>query len=140
MKKSSSISFLGQTIDIEPKEKLSDEKLHFLVRFCTNTNGLGDLSYLSTSQKKQVAAKAIQEAEGYKETHSMRYCIMRDVTNSLFNLAKKVRVIKENGQYCVYMLKGSKPATNPIGVFVEYNAMSIWCRFHCFKFDSVIGE
>ena len=134
-----SLSFLGQILDIEPKEVLSDEKLKSLIRFCSHTNGMGDLTFLSKSQQKQLMAKAIQEAEGYRETHSMRYTIMRDVTSCLFDLAKPVIVIKENAQYGVYMTKGGV-ATKRIGTFHEYNAMSTWCKIHSFKFTSVIGE
>jgi hypothetical protein len=136
MSKITSISTNGKTYDFEPKEKLSDEKLNFLIQFCCDHDGMADLTFLSKSQQKQLIKKALEKAESYSSTHSMRYSIMRDVTGSLFNVFVNVYVTEKGNEYNVYKSKGDK---KPIATFTYWDNMDKFCREKCFKYNGVVS-
>ncbi len=78
------IDLYGKTLTIDNgKEILSEAKLNALKHLCLRD---GNLPKLSKKQEKQLLVYAMNEAEKYRNTHSMRYTIMRDVTKAIFNI------------------------------------------------------
>jgi|ERR1044072_910137 hypothetical protein len=128
----------GGKFEIKGKNsKLSREQVNALYWYCLNTDGNGRLPDLGAKQRQQLAAYAIEKAEKYSDTHSMRYTIMRDVMRMLFNLSKfgvtKVHLTLEGD---IYHLYNSDKCVVPLATFTELSELDQYCRENNYKYDA----
>lgn len=128
----------GGKFEIKGKtSKLTREQVNALYWYCLNTNGKGKLPDLGAKQRQQLAAYAIEKAEKYSIGHSMRYTIMRDVMNLLFNLSyvrvTKVHLTLEGD---IYHLYNSDKCVVPLATFTELSELDQYCRENNYKYDA----